>query len=102
MLGSRYAASTRSTNAFLEQLCTKKIANASVVALDIAFDGGCGVDHAKLVGATPLFGMGFAGEGDNEEDDDGDTRACEDGAAKHSKKKKRALACACCAQPADN
>jgi hypothetical protein len=73
-----------------------------VVALDVAFDGGCGIDHAKLVGATPLFGMGFAGAGDIDEHDDGDIRAAGADGAATTKKKKTGLACACCAKPTEN
>ena len=47
----------------MDQLSTKNLDNANVVALELSFEGngGGGVDHASIVGAIPMFGMAFAG-----------------------------------------
>lgn len=62
---------------------------------------GCGVDHATVVGATPLFGMKFssAESSDDEDDEDDESSAGGGGGVKKRVKKNKLTKkspCACC------
>ena len=60
--------------------CVLLSQNRSSSIINLAGSKGCGIDQATIVGATPLFGMTFAGEGD-EDDRAAEATAAADAAA---------------------